>query len=111
MGLRQDRLADQVRDVIASFFSAGQLNDPRLDGVTITAVKLSADLQIAKVYFRLYNGQDESDARKGLARASSMFRRRLASTLDCRRIPSLQYFFDESVENASRIEDLLRNLN
>ena len=39
MGLRQERLADEIRDIVASLFTGGTLNDPRIQGVTITAAK------------------------------------------------------------------------
>ncbi|MFY7927291.1 MAG: ribosome-binding factor A, partial [Oligoflexus sp.] len=55
MGLRKERMADEIRDILARNFQGGELNDPRLASVTITAVKLSADLQQAMVYFRTYS--------------------------------------------------------
>lgn len=110
MGLRQDRLADQIRDLVGECFQGGHLSDPRLQGVTITAVKLSSDLQIATVYFRIFDETPEKEVRQGLQGASGFFRKRLAKALDVRRVPELRYFYDESVERASRIEDLLRDL-
>ncbi len=110
MGLRQTRLADEIRDVLGTAFQGGNMRDPRLEDVTITAVKLTADLQLASVYFRLYG--DNTDERlagvqKGLESATSFLRRRIADAVDLRRVPNLRFFYDESIERGSRIEELL----
>lgn len=110
MGVRQDRLADEIRDILAMCFQGGTLTDPRLEAVTITAVKLSPDLQLATVYFRVYEGADEEQAAKGLVAAASYLRRQLAKSLTIRRVPNLRFFLDESIERASRVEDILRKL-
>jgi ribosome-binding factor A len=114
MGLRQTRLADEIRDVLAESFSAGQLSDPRVSQVTITAVKLSPDLQQASVYFRIYgepNALAIAEAKAGLDSAQGFLRRRVAEAIrDLRRVPSLRFFFDESVERGSRIESLLSKI-
>jgi ribosome-binding factor A len=110
MSIRQDRMADEIRDIVASCFAGGQMQDPRLQHVTITAVKISPDLQIASVYFRIMPGEDIETAKKGLDRAAGFFRARLAESLDVRRVPVLRFFYDESVEHGSRIEDLLTKI-
>jgi ribosome-binding factor A len=114
MGLRQERLADEIRDLIAGCFLGGQMGDPRLESVTITAVKLSPDLQLATVYFRIYGEVDDGmiqRATRGLESAGGFFRKRLADALDIRRIPSLRFFYDESIERGARIEKLLGDLD
>lgn len=114
MGLRKERLADEIRDLLAGCFLGGQMSDPRLEMVTITAVKLSPDLQLATVYFRIY-GESTKDtiARtiKGLESASGYFRKKLADALDIRRVPNLRFFYDESIERGARIEKLLGDLD
>lgn len=112
MGLRQERLADEIRDLIAVCFMGGQMSDPRLTHVNITAVKLTSDLQLASVYFRVV-GDDEAvaAAQKGLHSASGFLRHRLAEQLDIRRVPALRFFYDESVERGSKIEGLLQRLD
>jgi ribosome-binding factor A len=111
MGIRKDRLADEIRDLLAGCFMAGTMSDPRLEHVTITAVKLSGDLQLASVYFRIM-GKDEGspEVLRGLESASGFLRRRLAENLDIRRVPTLRFFYDESIERGARIEDLLSKL-
>jgi ribosome-binding factor A len=110
MGLRQERLADQIRDILAVNFQGGLLSDPRLSTVTITAVKLTADLQLATVYFRTYEDKDSPQAQRGLESAAGRLRRQLGQSIDLRRVPNLRFIFDKSLENAARIETLLTRI-
>ena len=111
MGLRQEKLADQIRDVIAVLLSGGQMRDPRLEPVTVTAVKVTADLQNAKIYFRVYDDRFREDAERGMSSAGSFFRKKLSNELDVRRVPELTFYYDESIENAARIETLLQEIS
>jgi len=111
MGIRKDRLADEIRDVLALNFQGGLMSDPGLEAVTITAVKLSADLQVASVYFRVYLDDQKKMAAEGLKRAAGMLRHILADTLRVRRVPTLRFYYDESIERGSRIEGLLSQIH
>ena len=88
MGLRQERLADEVRDVLAGCFLGGKMSDPRLENVTVTAVKMSPDLQLAYVYYRVYDDQQVNEAQAGLESASGYLKKKLASSLEVRRVQS-----------------------
>lgn len=110
MGMRQEKLADEIRDILAVSFQGGLLSDPRLEGVTITAVKLSPDLQLASVYYRVYADSEKDNAKRGLESASGLLRNKLAKVLDVRRAPVLRFFYDESIERASKIEKLLQDI-
>ena len=106
MSVRVSRLADEIRDIIASCFLGGRLSDPRIKDVTITSVVLSPDLQIAKVYYRVYDLESKDKALEGLVHASGYLRNKLSS-LDLRRIPELKFFYDDGVEKKESIERIL----
>lgn len=107
MGLRKDQLADQIRDLLALNFQGGRLSDPRLESVTVTAVKLTADLQQATVFYRTYNEADGPNAMRGLQSAAGRLRKSLSEALDIRRVPELHFKYDKSIEYAGRIETVL----
>lgn len=122
MGLRQERLADEIRDILASCFQGGQMQDPRLANVTITAVKLTGDLQQATVYFRLYEPEGAeaaarvkdkavTDAVAGLQSASGFLRRHIGEATALRRVPTVHFVFDESIGRGALIEKLLARLD
>ena len=110
MGLRQERMADEIRDILAVNFQGGRMNDPRLEFVTVTAVKISADMQLATVYFRLFNDGDPERALKGLESASGFLRKQL-KILDIRRVPELRFLYDTTLESAQKIESILHKLS
>jgi len=120
MGVRQDRLADEIRDILARCFQGGQMNDPRLENMTITAVKLSGDLQHAYVYFRVMSAEAHPSGRlsddkiakalRGLTSASRLLRKRISDGVKMRRTPEIHFKYDESVEYGSHIESLLSKM-
>lgn len=120
MSVRKDRLADEIRDVLARCFQGGQMGDPRLEHMTITAVKLSGDLQHAYVYFRVMSKDAFEGGRlpeekvemamKGLLSASSFLRKRISDGVKMRRTPEIHFKYDESIEYGSHIESLLSRM-
>jgi ribosome-binding factor A len=107
MSLRKERMGDEIRDLIASCLTGGQLNDPRLQFVTITGVKLSPDLQLATVHFRVIDETTQNETKKALDSAAGIFRTKLSKALDIRRVPELRFFFDTSVERGASIDAML----
>ena len=109
-GHRQERVADFIQEQLAELLLR-EAQDPRLEGVTITAVDVSPDLQQARVYFSVL-GDDAArkDTQKALEHASGFLRRLLASRLQLRVVPTLSFHFDKSLAIGSRIEELLHQI-
>lgn len=110
MRIRIERMGNQLRDILSECFTGDQLRDPALDGVSITYVRISADLQIAKVYYRIYDDNKVEDAKKGLDRCKGFLKKYVAMNMEIRRIPELIFYYDESVEVGARIENLLQKI-
>ncbi len=102
------RLSSQVRYIVANFFTAGQLRDKRLKGVTITSVEVSADLSIAKIHFIQH--ERHKFVEKGLASVKGKLKVAVANHMKIRKIPELQFYYDESVEYGANIEKILMDL-
>lgn len=109
MSVKLQRLADQVRDVIAQSFSGGRINNPKLQNVTITYVKLSSDLSVANIYY-LANQEDKESVQKSLWSTRGFLRNQIAENVKIRQIPSLKFFYDDSVDEGSKIENLLNKI-
>lgn len=108
---RQRRVADLIHEEI-SILLERKAADPRLAGVTITDVEVSADLQLATIYYSVL-GEDEEAlkmAQAGLEHAASFFRKALAESLSLRLVPHLRFRFDRSLAQGQRIEQLLSSL-
>jgi ribosome-binding factor A len=91
---------------------ARDVHDPGIGFLTITHVKLSPDLQQARAYYTTI-GDDKArkETRKALERATPFLRRHIGQRLRLRRVPELEFFFDESIEKQDRIEQILQELN
>jgi ribosome-binding factor A len=106
---RKNRVAELLRQAISDIVVL-KIKDPRVQGITITEVRMSADLKSAKVYFSsLTDGKTESHKR-GLENAGGFIRHQLRQELDLKYIPELSFFYDTSFDNFSRINKLLKEV-
>jgi len=91
--------------------SRGAVHDPGIGFITITRVKVSADLQMARVFYTsLGDEKARRDTARALDRATPYLRRQVGGRLQLRRVPELEFRFDESIANQDRIEQILREL-
>ena len=105
---RADRVAESIREEIATFLHEGA-KDPRLVGlVTVTAVDVTRDLRSARVFVSILGSDAERQATyDALESMTSHVRSRLARSLRLRVAPEISFRLDESVARAARIESLL----
>ncbi len=108
---RPERLAESLREEIAEIVGF-ELDDPRLEAATVTAVEVSDDLRDAKV-FVLINGTDEEKkkAMQALQGAAYFVRQQVALSLSLRHAPQLHFARDTVEENAARVGELLQTLD
>jgi ribosome-binding factor A len=108
---RPSRVGDQLRAEISELL-ARQVHDPGIGFLTITQVTVSPDLQVARVYYTtLGDERARRDSAKALGRATPFLRRQIGSRLRLKRVPSLEFFFDESIERGDRIERILHEIS
>ena len=107
---RPSRVGDQLRAEIADLL-AREVHDPGIGFLTITHVNVSPDLQVARVYYTtLGDGKARRDTARALGRATPFLRRQIGSRLRLKRVPLLEFFFDESIERGDRIERILNDI-
>ena len=109
---RPDRVGDQIRQEISELLSRGTVHDPGIGFITLTRVTVSPDLQVARVYYTsMGDPKARRDTEKALERATPFLRRQVGSRLQLRRVPELEFRFDESIGHQDRIEQILRELH
>jgi ribosome-binding factor A len=110
-GSRPERVGEEIRKELAQLLSR-EVHDPGIGLITLTQVKVSPDLQLARVYYTII-GDDKARAEtdKALTRATPFLRRQIGGALRLRRVPELEFRFDESIANQDRIEQILRDLH
>jgi len=107
---RQARVGDQIR-VELSELIARQVQDPGIGFLTITHVKVTPDLQQARVYYTTIGDEKaRRETARALQRAMPFLRRQVGQRLQLRRVPELQFFFDEAIEKQDRIEQILQEI-
>ena len=109
-GSRPDRVGEEIRHEI-SMAIARDVHDPGIGFITITRVKVSPDLQQARVYYTTL-GDDKArrETERALERIKPLLRRRIGSQIRLRRVPELTFEFDRAVEHQDRIEQLLMEI-
>lgn len=107
---RTERINEQLRQEI-SLLVRDEVRDPRVGMVTVTAVETSPELDHAKVYVTVLGDEEEKEgALTGLRSAAAFIRGQLGRRLHIRRVPELHFAIDRVVEEAIRIESLLRQV-
>jgi len=109
-GSRPDRVADQIRSELADLL-AREVHDPGIGFVTLTRVRVSPDLQQARVlYTVLGNEKTRTASGRALERAAPFLKRKLGARLRLRRTPEITFIYDDSIAGQDRIEQILNEL-
>lgn len=104
---RMRRVNEVIREVVGASI-AGELQDPRIGFVTVTAVDTSPDLRTAQVHVSVLGSERErEDTMAGLRAAHGLIQRSLASQLHMKRTPTLKFVYDDSIERADRLNRLM----
>lgn len=102
------RQIDEVMRKVVSSAIAGELEDPRIGFVTVTAVKTSPDLRSARVYVSvLGDGQERADTLAGLSSSHGKLQAAIAREVRIKHTPTLTFHYDESLERGVRLTQLL----
>jgi ribosome-binding factor A len=110
-GSRPSRVGDQLRAELADLL-AREVHDPGVGFLTITRVDVSPDLQQARAYYTtLGDEKARRESRRALQRATPFLRRQIGHRLRLKRVPELEFLFDESIEQGDRIERILQEIN
>jgi len=109
-GNRPERVGEAIRNELSELVSR-EVHDPGVGFVTFTRVKVSPDLQLARVYYTtMGDEQAQRETAKALKRASPFLRRQLGQRIRLRRVPEVEFFYDESIAQGDRIERILQEL-
>lgn len=108
--LRPEQLEDQVHFLLSTLIQR-ELRDPDLGFVTLTAVRLTGDRSVARVYYTVLGDEEQSDkTRKALGRAAGFLRTHLAQRLKMRRVPELHFFPDNTIADGNKMEAIFQQI-
>ncbi len=108
---RPEQVAEAIRAVLAEALLRGEVRDPRVGLVTVSAVDVTRDLSHATIIV-VPHGDDAArdEALEGLVSAAGYLRRFVAKALTTRIVPELHFQLDRGFEHAKRIDELLAGL-
>jgi ribosome-binding factor A len=113
MNQRAERLGSEIQAVLAEIVARGEIRDSRVRGagiVTITRVRVTGDLSEARASFTVFGADAATleQVRRGLQAASPYLQQVLGRRLRARKTALLKFEVDRSLDNAFRIDGLLR---
>lgn len=105
---RQRKLAERIKEIVARALES-RIKDPRLGFVTITDVRITADLREASVFYTVYGDAEERESTAvALESAKGLLRSEVGRQTGVKFTPSLAFFPDALPETAKHVDDLLR---
>jgi ribosome-binding factor A len=108
---RMLRVGELVRHALAAMFARGEIEDDALRGAVITVpeVRMTPDLKIANAYVMPLGGLHAEEIVAALNRHRKFVRGRVAPQINMKFAPEIRFFVDDTFEEASRIDALLRS--
>ncbi len=109
-GSRPERVGDQIRQEL-SVLIAREVHDPGIGFLTITRVKVTPDLQQARVFYTTLGDENaRKETARALGRATPFLRRQVGGRLRLKNVPTLEFSYDESIERQDRIEKIMLDI-
>jgi ribosome-binding factor A len=109
--VRPERVGQEIQAAICDMLTRGLLRDPRIGFITITGVKVSPDLRVARIFYSMLGTDPEKKAtQEGLDAAKGFIRREVTSRLKLKFSPEVFFTFDVSVSEGDKIDRLLREV-
>ena len=109
-GRRAVRVGDHILKEIAVLL-LHKVRDPRVQGVTITGIRLSDDLKQARVFYSVMGEESRiSTAQAGLDSAKGFIKKEIGMRLSLRYVPEMTFVHDSSLESASHMEKVFEEL-
>jgi len=109
MGHRLLRINESIKETLSSVITAEGLKDPRVGFVTVTGVETTPDLRHAKVYVSVLGCKtDRALTMKALEKSRGFLQAKINASMHMKRTPQLQFFYDDTLDNALRLERALK---
>jgi ribosome-binding factor A len=110
---RQLRVGEMIRQSLSMIFMRNEAKVPKLETntITVTEVRMSQDLKIAKAYVLPLGGKDTEATIKILKEYSFLIRKVLSQKVIMKFLPKILFRKDESFEYAEKIENLIKQTN
>lgn len=106
---RIDKVADEIQRQISSIFLF-EMDDPRLQGLTVTRVRLTRDIGLARIYFQTHDPKKAESVGKLLKKSAGYIRLALSKKMSMKKLPQLEFFYDDTQDELVRVAHLLQDI-
>ena len=111
MSRRLNRVEEACKEELSEILQR-ELKDPRVGFVTITRVKLTADLRHAKVYFSILGTEEEAkESVAGLESGRGYMKSRLGKHLRLKYLPELDFIEEHVTEEALHLQEIMMKVD
>jgi len=107
MSVRTEKISELIKKEISIIFLQ-KIIDPALGMLTITDVKVTPDVKIAKIYISVFNKEKRADTLSKIESINGYIRSELAHRIKLRFVPELKFFIDETLDYVEKIESLIK---
>ena len=106
---RGEKIASKVQTLVAEILQRNFSDDELISGVSLVGAQSHGGMQFVKLYF--YSRENKDLTQKRLDEITKMVRFELAKKIDQKYVPEIRFVYDDTLERADRIEELLNNLD
>lgn len=108
--IRQQRTADQIQRLLSDLIRR-EMNDPRLQGISITEVSVDRELEHADIYVNAMGDETrKEEVMQAFSKAGGFLRHELANRMQIKAVPKLHFHWDPSLARAEQVSEILDNL-
>ena len=110
---RQLRVGEMIKQSLGMIFVRNEAKVPELEtnNITVTEVKMSQDLKVAKAYVLPLGGKNAEETLEKLKKYSFLIRKTLSKKIVMKFLPKILFAKDDSFDYAERIENLIKQTN
>jgi len=110
MSHRIDKIEQLIKEEISMIFLY-KLQDPAFGLLTITNVKVSPDLKLAKIYISVFHREKREAVLEKIMISAGYIRSELAHRIKIKFVPELKFFIDDTLDYVEKIEGLIKKIH
>lgn len=107
---RMNKIDEEVKKEISNIINNDMKNQNITGLISVTKVKVTSDLKIARVYISIYNSKSTKNTLETLKKASGFIRSELAKRINLRYTPEIIFEIDDSIMYGDKIEKILKDI-
>ena len=109
MSVRQQKVQKMIKEELSLIFM-NKLKDPAFSMVTITDVKVTPDLKLAKIYVSIYDRVLRDDIFLKILKIKKTIRATLAQKVKLRYVPELDFYVDKTMDYVEKMDNIFRQI-